>query len=160
MRSTGGRSSAPDASRSETPRPGSGVHPDSITEPTRPLDERLVRLVVAAVGTAFERARNTSPAVDPSRGLLARLNAAADGSARYGWGFTLALLSFDQGDDNAAEHVVAQLRVSDTVIETGVRELGILLPAAAGDELPGDPRARGSGWSDSDLLLRLGRVPG
>ncbi len=131
--------------------------PRAVTDPPRPLDDALARLVVASVGAAFERARSVSPtemataastSPAPSRprqdDLLTRLRAATDRSARYGWGFTLVMLLLDHADHASTRQIEAHLRASDTLVEIGPREYGILLPAAGGDEVP-------------RLLARVGR---
>jgi len=134
--------------------------PRAVTDPPSPLDDTLARLVVATVAAAFERARSGAPAeLTPSTGadvaapvpnvprendLLARLRAATDRCTRYGWGFTLVMLSLDHADERSAWQIETHLRVSDTLIEIGTREYAILLPAASGDEVP-------------ELLARVGR---
>lgn len=131
--------------------------PRAVTDPPCALDDALARLIVASVGAAFERARAAGPADTasaavtgpaPSRpwadDLLTRLRAATDRSARYGWGFTLVLLLLDRADDRSPHRIETHLRASDTFVEIGPREYGILLPAAGGDEVP-------------RLLARVGR---
>ena len=133
--------------------------PRAVTNPPSRLDDALARLVVASVAAAFERARN-NPSIDAgamsvmptaakpkgtgSDDLLTRLRAATDRSTRYGWGFTLVVLQLDRADDRSADQIEAHLRASDTLVEIGPREFGILLPAAGDDEVP-------------RLLARVGR---
>jgi hypothetical protein len=148
--------------------------PRAVTDPPSRLDDALARLIVASVSAAFERARagaptqlvapaptttasTTSADVVASRprelDLAARLRAATDGAKRYGWGFTLVMLSLDAsatGSDQAANEqssraqIESHLRASDTLVEIGTREYAILLSAAGGDEVP-------------RLLARVGR---
>jgi len=126
--------------------------PGAFTDPPSRLDEPLGRLVVASVAAAFERARtnpapSTGSAVAPANqagDLLSRLRAATDRSMRYGWGFTLVVLLLDRADDRSTRQITAHLRGSDTLVEMGPRQYGILLPAAGGDEVP-------------RLLARVGR---
>ncbi len=125
--------------------------PGAFTDPPSRLDETLDRLIVASVATAFERARASSPApagtslappngaepAKPEAGdLIGRLRAATDRSTRYGWGFTLVLLQLDRADDRSTRQLTAHLRASDTLVDIGSGEYGILLPAAGGDEVP------------------------
>lgn len=138
--------------------------PRAVTDPPSRVDEALGRLVVASVAAAFERARagvatelvgpstatGTATGTDlvtsrpPENDLLSRLRAAADGSARYGWGFTLVMLALDTGEDRSREQIESHLRASDTLVEIGTREYAIILSAAGGDEVP-------------RLLARVGR---
>ena len=128
--------------------------PRAVTDPPSRLDDALARLIVASVAAAFERARSAAPSdggtaalvVQPATAndLLTRLRAATDRSTRYGWGFTLVVLLLDRADDHSTRQIEAHLRASDTLVEIGPRQYGILLPAAGGDEVP-------------RLLARVGR---
>jgi hypothetical protein len=131
--------------------------PGAFTDPPSRLDDTLGRLIVASVAAAFERARTSPPtnagtALAPANptpaetagDLLSRLRAATDRSTRYGWGFTLVVLLLDRADDRSTRQITAHLRGSDTLVEMGPRQYGILLPAAGGDEVP-------------RLLARVGR---
>jgi hypothetical protein len=124
------------------------------TDPPRPLDDALDRLIVASVAASFERARAGQAPVALARetravessvgGLVDRLRAATDRSTRYGWGFTLVVLHLDHADERSTRRLEAHLRAGDTLVEISPREYGILLPAAGGDEVP-------------RLLARVGR---
>lgn len=133
--------------------------PGAFTDPPSRLDDTLERLIVASVAAAFERARtspstnagatvalaNQTQAAETRAGdLLRRLRAATERSTRYGWGFTLVVLLLDRADDQSTRQIAAHLRGSDTLVEMGPRQYGILLPAAGGDEVP-------------RLLARVGR---
>lgn len=116
------------------------------TNPPSPLDDSLSRLIVAAVATAFERARS----VEPKRArtdLVRALEIAIDQTIRYGWGFTLVVLRLDHPDEGASRHLAAQLRASDSLVDIGTREYAIILPNLGGDEVP-------------RLLARVGRGGG
>ena len=164
--------------------------PRAFTVPPSTLDDALGRLIVASVAAAFERARTSPPANaavtpaapnDPQYGkppsgnappgptqsgrtssgdLLARLRAATDRSARYGWGFTLVVLVLDRADDRSTRQIEAHLRASDTLVETGPREYAILLPAAGGDEVPRLLARVGRGGAVSTFCYGLAACPG
>jgi hypothetical protein len=153
------------------------------TDPPHAIDESLARLIVAAVTMTFERARTGSlePAGAPTprtgaevsasdaaggsvatRGddLVTGLAAAVDRCARYGWGFTLVLMRLDEGDDETLSEVEAHLRSGDTLFELGTREYGILLAAAAGDEVPSILARVGRGGTVSTFCYGLATCPG
>lgn len=147
--------------------------PRAVTDPPSRLDDALGRLVVASVAAAFERARSADPAepragVEPAAlvravqpaDLLAKLHAATDRSARYGWGFTLVIVSLDRADDRSTEQIETQLRASDTLVEFGAREYAILLPAAGGDEVPRLLARVGRGSAVSTFCYGLAACPG
>lgn len=149
--------------------------PRAWTDPPSPLDDALDRLLVAAVGAAFERARASEGVarldrmvdrvvdrtVDRSADDLdRRLVAATDRNTRYGWGFTLVMLRLDRADDGTATRIETQLRSSDTLIEVGRREFAILLPEAAGDEVPGILARVGRHGAVSTLSYGLAACPG
>jgi hypothetical protein len=105
------------------------------TNPPSALDDSTSRLIVAAVAAAFERARTRQSS--PARSeLLSGLEVAADRSVRYGWGFTLVVLRLDRPDERASRQLAGQLRSSDTLVDLGLREYGIVLPHVGGDEIP------------------------
>jgi len=142
----------------------------AVTDPPSRLDDALGRLVVAAVAAAFERAR-TSPTsaaattemvtagAEPGD-LLMRLRAATDRSTRYGWGFTLVLVELDQAGDRSGHQIETHLRASDTLVEMGPREFGILLPAAGDDEVPGLLARVGRDGAVSTFCYGLAACPG
>lgn len=135
--------------------------PRACTDPPSPLDNTLGRLIVASVATAFERARSSQPNVARRPDDLATaLGAATERAARYGWGFTLVILRLDRADDRAMQQIKAHLRASDTVVEVGPREFGILLPAAAGDEIPRILTRVGRGGAVSTFCYGLAACPG
>jgi hypothetical protein len=147
--------------------------PRAVTDPPRGLDEALGRLVVASVAAAFERARSAPPSeTSPTRlpdarsgepradDLLARLRAATDRSARYGWGFTLVVLVLDRADERSAHQIEAHLRASDTLVENAPGEYGIILPAAGGDEVPRLLSRVGRGGAVSTFCYGLAACPG
>jgi hypothetical protein len=145
------------------------------TEPPHAIDEPYGRLIVAAVAASFERARSgavvrapalpaepartSQPVANPDE-LVTRLAEATERSTRYGWGFTLVLMRFDSADDGAASHVETHLRASDTLIELGPRDLGILLPAASDDQVPVLLARVGQGGSVSTFCYGLATCPG
>jgi len=135
------------------------------TDPPHVIDEPLARLIVAAVTTTFASARvnATTPAVrGPGRpeDLLAPLGVATERSARYGWSFTLVLVRLDEADRDTPERIRAHLRASDTLIELGTRDLGIVLPASAGDQIPGILARVGKGGTVSTFCYGLAACPG
>ena len=145
------------------------------TDPPHAIDESLARLIVAAVTTTFERARSgaverTSTGVEGAAGggqlvpspdeLITLLRGAAQRSARYGWGFTLVLVRFDESHDDAATQVEAHLRASDTLIELGPRDVGILAAAAPGDDVPVILARLGRGGTVSTFCYGLATCPG
>ena len=130
------------------------------TDPPVRIDHALSRLIVAAVATAFERARTRAPAVENAADLEPALRTATDRAARYGWGFTLVLMAFDQAEELAREQFRTHLRASDTLVEIGTREYVILLPAAAGDEVPRMLARVGQGGAVSTFCYGLAACPG
>ena len=135
------------------------------TDPPHAIDEPLARLIVAAVTTTCASARinATTPAVrGPGRpeDLLAPLGVATERSARYGWSFTLVLVRLDEADRDTPERIKAHLRASDTLIGLGTRDLGIVLPAAAGDQIPGILARVGKGGTVSTFCYGLAACPG
>lgn len=134
--------------------------PRVATDPPAPLDDALSRLIVAAVATAFERARTRLPAIANGAGLDSVLRAATDRAARYGWGFTLVMLAFDRADERAGDQLRTHLRASDTLVEVGTREYAMLLPAAAGDEIPRVLARVGQGGAVSTFCYGLAACPG
>jgi hypothetical protein len=134
--------------------------PRACTEPPSPLDDALGRLIVAAVGTAFERARARDPREPRLDDLVTVLGAATERSSRYGWGFILVLLRLDHADDRARRQIKTQLRATDTVVELGSRDYGILLAAAAGDEVPRILARVGRGGALSTFCYGLAACPG
>jgi hypothetical protein len=135
--------------------------PRACTDPPSPLDNTLGRLIVASVATAFERARSSQPDLERRPDDLAtELGAATDRSARYGWGFTLVLLRLDRADDRATQQIAGHLRASDRVVQRGPREFGLLLPAAAGDDIPRILTRIGRGGAVSTFCYGLAACPG
>ena len=134
--------------------------PRICTDPPSPLDDTPARLIVAAVAAAFERARTSPPNLARPDDLVTGLNAATDRCARYGWGFTLVMMRLDRADDRATRQIQAQLRASDTLVEIGPRENGILMPAAAGDEMPRILARVGRGGAVSTFCYGLAACPG
>jgi hypothetical protein len=144
------------------------------TDPPHAIDEPLARLIVAAVTTTFERARSGAVArasagaagaaggelvVSPEE-LITVLRGAAQRSARYGWGFTLVLVRFDESHDDAAKQVEAHLRAGDTLIELGPRDVGVLAAAAPGDDVPIILARLGRGGTVSTFCYGLATCPG
>ena len=145
--------------------------PRAVTDPPSRLDDAMARLIVASVGAAFERARSSTASSDTggsgavakrttTNDLLTRLRAATDRSTRYGWGFTLVVLQLDRADDRSARQIEAHLRESDTLVEIGPREFGILLPAAGDDEVPRLLARVGRGGAVSTFCYGLAACPG
>jgi hypothetical protein len=135
------------------------------TDPPHAIDEALARLIVAAVTTTFAsaRANATTPAVRaPGRpeDLIGPLGVATERSARYGWSFTVVLLRLDAADDRTPGRIRAHLRASDTLIELGTRDLGIVLPAAACDQIPEILARVGRGGTVSTFCYGLAACPG
>jgi hypothetical protein len=148
------------------------------TEPARPMDEALARLIVATVTTAFERAhadnapRATSttavttetaePARRESRGdeLLGLLGIATERSARYGWGFTLVLIRVDDADSDTARRIETHLRASDTMVVLDDRDVALLLPAASDEQVPMILGRIGQGGTVSTFCYGLATCPG
>ena len=134
--------------------------PRVATVPPSPLDDTLGRLIVAAVAASFERARTSQPALPRPDDLVSALSAATDRTVRYGWGFTLVMMRLDRPDDQATRQIQAQLRASDTLVEIGPGEYGILMPAAAGDEMPRILARIGRGGAVSTFCYGLAACPG
>ena len=137
------------------------------TDPPCAIDDTLGRLIVAAVTTTFERARAASehaPAslepVARADDLIARLGEATERTTRYGWGFTLVLVRLDAADDDTPREVAAHLRASDTLIELDSRDFAIVLPAAAGDQIPAILARVGRGGTVSTFCYGLAACPG
>jgi hypothetical protein len=144
------------------------------TEPPRPVDEQLARLVVATVTTAFERARSGSapgPAATTQRTEVARaqarpdellglLGVATERSARYGWGFTLVLIRLDDGDADAARRIETHLRASDTMTVLDERDVALLLAAASDEQVPMILGRIGQGGTVSTFCYGLATCPG
>jgi hypothetical protein len=136
------------------------------TDPPHVIDDDLGRLIVAAVTTTFASARAVAasvPAVRPAarpEDLFGPLTVATERSARYGWTFTLVLARLDEADDGTPELIRAHLRASDTLIELGTRDLGIVLPAATADEIPGILARVGRGGTVSTFCYGLAACPG
>ena len=70
------------------------------------------------------------------------------------------MLRLDRADDRATRQIQAQLRASDTLVELGPREYGILLPAAGGDEVPRILARVGRGGGISTFCYGLAACPG
>ena len=134
--------------------------PRAATVPPSPLDDTLSRLIVAAVAAAFERARTSQPSPARPDDLVADLRAAVDRCVRYGWGFTLVMMRLDRADDQATRQIQAQLRASDTLVEIGPGEYGIVMPNAAGDEMPRILARVGRGGAVSTFCYGLAACPG
>jgi hypothetical protein len=130
------------------------------TDPPIPIDATLSRLIIAAVTTTFERAQAIRDAFTGPDALLRAIRAAVDRSARYGWGFTLVLTRTDEDAAHAPSEVAAHLRVSDTVLELGPRDLAILLPDAADTEVPAILARVGQGGAVSTFCYGLATCPG
>lgn len=146
--------------------------PRARTDPPSRLDNALDRLIVASVSAALERARSSAPAasgqltpsgVEDPAGLAAlvnRIGVAADRCTRYGWGFTLVVLRLDESEAGAVRQIESQLRASDTVVDLGEREIGIMLPAAPGDEVPRILARVGRHGAVSTFCYGLAACPG
>jgi len=145
------------------------------TEPPRPVDEQLARLIVATVTTAFERARSgsasgtdaaTTGSAAPARAgvrpdeLLGLLGVSTERSARYGWGFTLVLIRLDDADADTARRIETHLRASDTMAMLDTREIALLLPAASDDQVPTILGRIGQGGAVSTFCYGLATCPG
>jgi hypothetical protein len=134
--------------------------PPSIrTDPPYPIDDTVARLIVAAVTITFERAQENRDAFTGPDELIDAIRAAVDRSARYGWGFTLVLIRADD-DGHAPRQVESHLRVSDTVLELGPRDLAILLPHAADGEVPSILARVGQSGAVSTFCYGLTTCPG
>ena len=145
--------------------------PRARTEPPSLLDSALDRLIVASVAAALERARSSAPVtgqltppdVEGPSGLaelVKRIGIAADRCTRYGWGFILVVLRLDESEDGASRQIETQLRASDTVVDLGNREIGIMLQAAAGDEVPRILARVGRHGAVSTFCYGLAACPG
>lgn len=130
------------------------------TDPPLPIDDTLSRLIVAAVTTTFERAQASRDAFTGPDALINAIRAAVDRSARYGWGFTLVLIRADDAEGHTPGDIEAHLRVSDTVLELGPRDLAILLPDAADAEVPPILARVGQGGAVSTFCYGLATCPG
>jgi hypothetical protein len=145
------------------------------TEPTRPMDDAVARLIVATVTTAFERAHagtaprataatrtEAEPARQTSRAdeLLALLGIATERSARYGWGFTLVLIRADDADAETARRIETHLRASDTMVALDERDLALVLPAASDDQVPMILGRIGQGGTVPTFCYGLATCPG
>ena len=69
------------------------------------------------------------------------------------------LVRLDRADDHAMEQTRA-IRASDSVVEVGPRELGFLLPATAGDDIPRILTRVGRGGAVSTFCYGLAVCPG
>jgi hypothetical protein len=134
--------------------------PSVRTEPPIPIDPTLARLIIAAVTTTFERAQMVRDSYTGPEALTASIRASVDRSARYGWGFTLVLIHADDDHGRAPSEVAAHLRVSDSVMELGPRDLAILLPDAADTEVPAILSRVGQGGAVSTFCYGLATCPG
>ena len=145
------------------------------TEPARPMDEALARLIVATVTTAFERAHagtaprataattgTTEPARQTSQAdeLLGMLGVATERSARYGWGFTLVLIRVDDADAETARRIETHLRASDTMVVLDHRDVALVLPAASDEQVPMILGRIGQGGTVSTFCYGLAACPG
>jgi hypothetical protein len=145
------------------------------TEPARPMDDALARLIVATVTTAFERAHagteprataaitaGTEPARQASRAdeLLGLLGVATERSARYGWGFTLVLIRVDDADADTARRIETHLRASDTMVVLDDRDVALVLPAASDEQVPMILGRIGQGGTVSTFCYGLATCPG
>jgi hypothetical protein len=130
------------------------------TDPPVPIDSALARLIIAAVTTTFERAQAIQNAFTGPDALINAIRAAADRSARYGWGYTLVLIRTDDDEGHAPSDIEMHLRVSDTVMELGPRDLAILLPDAADTEVPAILSRIGQGGAVSTFCYGLATCPG
>jgi len=121
--------------------------PRVCTEPPCQLDHVAARLLVAAVGVGLARATASDLEATrefqgrPSRDFLRQaIEAATARAVRHGWGFTFVLVAFDAtakpGDTTIAKCVQYCLRAGDTLVRLDERELGLLLPATPGDQVP------------------------
>jgi hypothetical protein len=117
-------------------------------------------LIIAAVTTTFERAQLARDQFTGPDALLNAIRAAVDRSARYGWGFTLVLIRADDTAGHKPGEVAEHLRVSDTVMELGPRDLAILLPDAADTEVPAILSRVGQGGAVSTFCYGLATCPG
>ena len=130
------------------------------TDPPVPIDATLARLIIAAVTTTFERAQEIQNGFTGPDALINAIRAAVDRCARYGWGFTLVLIRADDSEGTAPSGVEAHLRVSDTVMELGPRDLAILLPDAADTQVPSILARIGQGGAVSTFCYGLATCPG
>jgi hypothetical protein len=145
------------------------------TEPARPMDDALGRLIVATVTTAFERAHagtaprataattgTTEPARQTSQAdeLLGLLGVATERSARYGWGFTLVLIRVDDADADTARRIETHLRASDTMVVLDHRDVALILPAASDEQVPMILGRIGQGGTVSTFCYGLATCPG
>jgi hypothetical protein len=130
------------------------------TDPPIPLDPTLSRLIIAAVMTTFERAQAIRDSFTGPDALVNAIKAAVDRSARYGWGFTLVLIRADEAEGHAPSEVEAHLRVGDTVMELGPRDLAILLPNASDTEVPSILSRAGQHGAVSTFCYGLATCPG
>jgi hypothetical protein len=144
------------------------------TEPARPMDDAVARLIVATVTTAFERAHASSttsaaattagaePVRQTSRAdeLLALLGVATERSARYGWGFTLVLIRVDDADADTARRIETHLRASDTMAVLDDRDVALVLPAASDEQVPTILGRIGQGGTVSTFCYGLATCPG
>jgi hypothetical protein len=145
------------------------------TEPPRPMDEALARLIVATVTAAFERARAgstpsaaaaTTESSEAARTsarpdeLLALVGIATERSARYGWGFTLVLIRVDDADSDTARRIETHLRASDSMVVLDDRDVALLLPAASDDQVPMILSRIGQGGTVSTFCYGLATCPG
>ena len=69
-------------------------------------------------------------------------------------------MRLDRPDDQATRQIEGQLRASDTLVEIGPGEYGILMPAAAGDEMPRILARVGRGGAVSTFCYGLAACPG
>jgi hypothetical protein len=130
------------------------------TDPPIPIDATLARLIIAAVTTTFERAQAIQNAFIGPDALIDAIRAAVDRTSRYGWGFTLVLIRADNAEGSPAGTVAAHLRVSDTVMELGPRDLAIVMPDAADTEVPAILARVGQGGAVSTFCYGLATCPG
>jgi hypothetical protein len=145
------------------------------TEPARPMDDALARLIVATVATAFERAhaasapRSTAAKTEPTEAarqtaradeLLGLLGVATERSARYGWGFTLVVIRVDDADAETARRIETHLRASDTMVVLDDHDVALVLPAASDEQVPMILGRIGQGGTVSTFCYGLATCPG